>query len=177
MAACFTLQSAVLCRALRGVFSLNTRIPGPPVGAAGLRSVSNAPPEENKSILESTEEYVFVERLIPPSRIPSPPKHAGVTPSGWIPPADSPPPLPYMIRRSRMHNVPVYTDLTHGNRKLTLIRKVEGDIWALEKDVREYLKEVTGQELPTQVNEVTMTLKVKGHFDKELKDWLCSKGF
>lgn len=76
-----------------------------------------------------------------------------------------------------MHNIPVYTDLTHGCRKMTLVRKVEGDIWALEKDVKEYLKEVAGRELPTQVNEVTMTLKVKGHFEKELKEWLVSKGF
>lgn len=45
-----------------------------------------------------------------------------------------PPALPYMIRRSRMHNVPVYTDLTHGSRKTTLVRKVEGDIWVSETE-------------------------------------------
>lgn len=128
-------------------------------------------------ILESTEEYKFVERLIPPTRVPNPPHHSAPTPSGWIPPATTPPALPYMIRRSRMHNIPVYSDLTHGNRKMTLVRKVEGDIWALEKDVKQYLKELTGKELPTQVNEVTMTLKVKGHFDIELKEWLAKKGF
>ena len=48
---------------------------------------------------------------------------------------------------------------------------------ALEKDVKEYLKEVTGKDLPTQVNEVTMVLRVKGHFDQELKEWLLKKGF
>lgn len=178
MAAGFTLHSAVLRRALRGAFSLHRRTPGASATAAGIRSVCNAAPEANISVIqESTEEYKFVERLIPPSRVPAPPKHAGPTPSGWVPPAQSPPPLPYMIRRSRMHNIPVYTDLTHGNRKTTLVRKVEGDIWALEKDVKQHLKEVTGKELPTQVNEVTMTLKVKGHFDKELKDWLTGRGF
>ncbi|XP_031589806.1 39S ribosomal protein L49, mitochondrial-like [Oreochromis aureus] len=170
--------STVLRRAWLGPSTLCCRTPGDPVSAAGLRFVSNAAPEDNRSpIIESTEEYKYVERLIPPSRIPTPPKHTGPTPSGWIPPADSPPPLPYTIRRSRMHNIPIYTDVTNSNRKLTLIRKVEGDIWALEKDVRQYLQEVTGKELPTQVNEVTMTLKVKGHFDKELKDWLVRKGF
>ncbi|KAE8293041.1 39S ribosomal protein L49, mitochondrial [Larimichthys crocea] len=173
MAASFTLRGALL-----SVSRLRCRTPGPPAGAAGLRFVCNAGPEERRAgIIESTEEYRFVERLIPPSRVPAPPRHAGVTPSGWSPPADSPPPLPYVIRRSRMHNIPVYTDLTNGSRKMTLIRKVEGDIWALEKDVKEFLKEVTGKELPTQVNEVTMTLKVKGHFDGELKQWLTSKGF
>lgn len=175
MAAYVNLHSTAFLRALRGALSSHGRSPRP---SAGLRSVCVASPEDKKAaILESSAEYKFVERLIPPSRVPDPPKHAGRTPSGWCPPADTPQSLPYMIRRSRMHNVPVYTDLTSGNRKTTLIRKVEGDIWALEKDVKQYLKEVTGKELPTQVNEVTMTLKVKGHFDAELKEWLISKGF
>ncbi|KAJ4934442.1 hypothetical protein JOQ06_007237, partial [Pogonophryne albipinna] len=155
MAACLNL-------ALRGAFLSQGRN----VPAVWIRFVCNHPPENMKTVIsESTEEYKFVERLIPPSRVPTPPKHAGPAPSGWTPPADTPPPLPYMIRRSRMHNIPVYTDLTHGSRKTTLVRKVEGDIWALENDVKQYLKEVVGKELPTQVNEVTMTLKVKGHFD------------
>lgn len=42
---------------------------------------------------------------------------------------DTPPSLPYMIRRSRMHNVPVYSDIKHGNQHSTLLRKIEGDIW------------------------------------------------
>ncbi|XP_038146416.1 mitochondrial ribosomal protein L49 [Cyprinodon tularosa] len=160
-------------RQLTGAPLLSSRTP-----AAGLRPASTAAPRgEQGAVVESTEEYRFVERLIPPTRIPDPPKHVGAAPSGWIPPAESPPPLPYMVRRSRMHNIPVYSELTHGNRKMTLLRKVEGDIWALEKDVREHLKGVTGKELPTQVNEVTMTLKVKGHYEQELKDWLLSRGF
>ncbi|KAK5863034.1 hypothetical protein PBY51_000095 [Eleginops maclovinus] len=167
MAACLNL-------ALRGALLSKGRHSA----AVGIRFVCNSPPEEKRNLIsESTEEYKFVERLIPPSRVPTPPKHAGPTPSGWTPPADTPPPLPYMIRRSRMHNIPVYTDLTHGSRKTTLVRKVEGDIWALEKDVKQYLKEVVGKELPTQVNEVTLTLKVKGHFDSELKQWLANQGF
>lgn len=48
---------------------------------------------------------------------------------------------------------------------------------ALEKEMKDYLMEVTGRVLPTQVNEVTGTIRVKGHFDKELKEWLLSKGF
>lgn len=177
MAACMKLHSAVFLRTLR-VLSSHSGPLKPSTAAAGRRSVCTAAPGDQKmTIIESTAEYKFVERLIPPSQVPAPPKHTGRTPSGWCPPAETPPPLPYMIRRSRMHNVPVYTDLTFGNRKTTLIRKVEGDIWALEKDVKQYLKEVTGKELPTQVNEVTMTLKVKGHFDAELKEWLVSKGF
>uniref|UniRef100_A0A3P8PU23 Large ribosomal subunit protein mL49 n=1 Tax=Astatotilapia calliptera TaxID=8154 RepID=A0A3P8PU23_ASTCA len=112
-----------------------------------------------------------VERLIPPSRIPTLPKHTGPTPSGWMPTAGSArirlcpnSSLPYMICSSR-HDILIYTDVTNSNQKLTLIWKMEGDIRALEKDVRQYLKEVMGKELLTQVNVITMTVKVKGHFD------------
>ncbi|XP_036450211.1 mitochondrial ribosomal protein L49 [Colossoma macropomum] len=129
------------------------------------------------AVEESVEEYEYVERLIPPSRIPSPPKHDGCAPSGWTPPSEMPPSLPYMIRRSRMHNVPVYSDIKHGNQKSTLVRKVEGDIWALNKDVKEFLQQLTGRETPTQVNEVTGAVRIKGQFDKELKAWLIQRGF
>ncbi|XP_030076119.1 large ribosomal subunit protein mL49 [Microcaecilia unicolor] len=125
----------------------------------------------------STEEYKYVERLIPPTRIPDPPKHQHPTPSGWRPPRDPPPALPYMIRRSRMHNVPVYTDITHGNRHMTIIRKIEGDIWALEKEVKEFLTQLSGKTIMTQVNEISRNLRIKGYFDKELKAWLMDKGF
>ncbi|KAM8829742.1 large ribosomal subunit protein mL49 [Synchiropus picturatus] len=175
MAARICHLPASFLRPLRGVLILQNLVPG---ATTSLRPACTAEPSaQTPGIVESTEEYKFVERLIPASRVPDPPRHTGPTPSGWTPPADSPPDLPYMIRRSRMHNIPVYTDLTHGNRWMTLVRKVEGDIWALEKDVREFLRDVTGKELPTQVNEVTMTLKVKGQYDKELKQWLSEKGF
>ena len=177
MAARVILKTSAVRRTLLAL-SLPSRTPGPPAAAVGLRCLHHAAPGEKKTVvLESAEEYKFVERLIPPTRVPSPPKHAGPTPSGWTPPSDSPPTLSYMIRRSRMHNIPVYTEMTNGNRRTTLVRKVEGDIWALEKDVKQYLMEVTGKELPTRVNEVTMTLRVKGHFEDELKEWLVRKGF
>uniref|UniRef100_A0A3Q3XHU4 Large ribosomal subunit protein mL49 n=1 Tax=Mola mola TaxID=94237 RepID=A0A3Q3XHU4_MOLML len=177
MATFIVRQSPMLRRALLGAFSLHSRILGHPDTNVRLRFIRHTGSEEKTLILESTEEYKFVERLIPPSRVPTPRQHTGNTPSGWRPSADSLPLLPYMIRRSRMHNIPVYTDVTHGSRKTTLIRKVEGDIWALDEDVKKYLKEVTGKQLPTQVNEVTMSLRVKGHFDVELKEWLVNKGF
>ncbi|XP_036404233.1 mitochondrial ribosomal protein L49 [Megalops cyprinoides] len=169
MAASMANMSRAICRGL-SVVSL------PRVGVR-LRLASSTAGETCSPIVESTEEYKFVERLIPPTRVPTPPKHDGPTPSGWTPPPEVPPDLPYMIRRSRMHNVPVYKDITHNTRVITLVRKVEGDIWALEKDVKEHLCELTGKVPLTQVNEVTMILRVKGDFQKELKEWLIKKGF
>uniref|UniRef100_A0A4X2K194 Large ribosomal subunit protein mL49 n=1 Tax=Vombatus ursinus TaxID=29139 RepID=A0A4X2K194_VOMUR len=124
--------------------------------ACGLRWQSQTQePSAYPGIVESTEEYKFVERLIPPASIPEPPRHQSYpTPSGWQPPKDPPPNLPYFIRRSRMHNVPVYTELTHGNRQMTLIRKVEGDIWVASVEVAEAL--VKGW-LPPQVRDQIQT--------------------
>ncbi|XP_017344476.1 mitochondrial ribosomal protein L49 [Ictalurus punctatus] len=144
--------------------------------AACLRTHSSSE-SGGSSVTESTDEFCFVERLIPPTRVPPPPKHTGPAPSGWTPPSETPPSLPYMIRRSRMHNIPVYSDIKHGNQKSTIVRKVEGDIWALNKDVKEHLQQLTGRELPTTVNEVTMSIRIKGQFDTELKEWLLKLGF
>uniref|UniRef100_A0A8C9PGF1 Large ribosomal subunit protein mL49 n=1 Tax=Spermophilus dauricus TaxID=99837 RepID=A0A8C9PGF1_SPEDA len=129
-------------------------------------------PPDYPSFVESVDEYHFVERLLPPTSIPQPPKHEHYpTPSGWQPPRDPPPNLPYFVRRSRMHNIPVYKDITHGNRQMTVIRK------ALQKDVEDFLSPLLGKTPITQVNEVTGTLRVKGYFDEQLKAWLLEKGF
>ncbi|KAM3824720.1 large ribosomal subunit protein mL49 [Vipera latastei] len=156
--------------------------PGRPWQAALLRHVSgksNSADLKYPGIVESTEEYKFVERLIPPTTVPVPPKHDQYpTPSGWRAPQDLPPDLPYFVRRSRMHNVPVYKDTSHhGTRKITVIRKIEGDIWALENDVKSFLTELSGQTPATQVNENTCSIRVKGYFEEELKTWLMDRGF
>ncbi|KAM6100891.1 large ribosomal subunit protein mL49 [Pterocles gutturalis] len=123
-----------------------------------------SPPEE------STTNYVWVERLLPPTRVPDPPSHP--TPSGWRPPKDPPPALPYFVRRFWLHNLPVYPRLCNSNRRLTELRRVEGDIRALERELREVLGV---QEV--QVNEVTGKLRLKGCWERELREWLLQKGF
>ncbi|XP_015974878.1 39S ribosomal protein L49, mitochondrial isoform X1 [Rousettus aegyptiacus] len=111
-------------------------------------------PPNYPSFVESVDEYRFVERLLPPTSIPKPPKHEHYpTPSGWEPPRGASPDLPYFVRRSRMHNIPVYKDITHGNRQMTVIRKVEGDIWALQKDVEDFLSSLLGKAPITQLND------------------------
>ncbi|XP_026075602.1 39S ribosomal protein L49, mitochondrial-like [Carassius auratus] len=179
MSASIRSMSLTVCRVARAVY----RASNPATRSLSTRDVTisksheSNPAEGSRGFIESREEFRFVERLIPPSRIPTPPEHDGPAPSGWIPASASPPSLPYMIRRSRMHNVPVYSDIKHGNQHSTLLRKVEGEIWALNKDVKEFLRGLTGKEPPTQVNEVTGTIRIKGQFDKELKEWLLKKGF
>lgn len=43
-------------------------------------------------------------------------------------PPGSPPDLPYFVRRSRLHNLPVYLGQRQG-RRLTALRHIQGDIW------------------------------------------------
>lgn len=125
-----------------------------------------------------------------------------------MPPPGPPPALPYFVRRSRLHNLPVYRRLVKGNRRLTELRHVEGDIWvrgggcnlgvrgrrggfwgangllpppccppphqALERELRAFLGV---PDLEVQVNEVTGSLQLKGHWERELRDWLLQRGF
>ncbi|XP_018409814.1 PREDICTED: 39S ribosomal protein L49, mitochondrial [Nanorana parkeri] len=165
------MAASLLRRTALDVLKSAVRIQRPCSGS-GSAVMSQYP-----GIIESHDEYCFVERLIPRLQVPDPPKHTGVTPSGWIPPKDTPPDLPYFVRRSRMHNIPVYKDITHGNRQMTVIRKIEGDIWALETEVKDFLTQLTGKTPATQVNEINRTIRVKGYFDTELQTWLGEKGF
>ncbi|XP_072277497.1 large ribosomal subunit protein mL49 [Pyxicephalus adspersus] len=165
------MAARLLRRTAFDVLKTAVRIQRPCSGSA------SAVTSQYPGITESHDEYHFVKRLIPPLQVPNPPKHTEVTPSGWIPPKHTPSDLPYFVRRSRMHNIPVYTDITHGNRQMTVIRKIEGDIWALEAEVRDFLTQLKGKTPAIQVNEINRTIRFKGYFDKELQTWLAEKGF
>jgi len=54
-----------------------------------MHTVEELPPKETFPDYEiSTEEFKYVEKLLPKNRIPDPPAHASYpTPSGWIPPS------------------------------------------------------------------------------------------
>jgi len=86
------------------------------------------------NVIESKEEFKYVEKLIPNQVVPEPPKHDSYpTPSGWVPinPEKSSN-LPYHILRTRFYNFPIYAiEREGGSRKLTKIRSIEGNIWVL----------------------------------------------
>ncbi|XP_070578912.1 large ribosomal subunit protein mL49-like [Ptychodera flava] len=129
-------------------------------------------------VLESKEDFKYVERLLPQLQVPSPPKHSEYpTPSGWMPPKDKSTKLPYFVKRTRLHNWPVYTLIKNGGtRQLTVVRKIEGDIWALEKDLRQHLESIVGHTIASHVNEVGMFIHYKGIYENEVKEWLKEKG-
>ncbi|KAL1495965.1 hypothetical protein AB1Y20_014606 [Prymnesium parvum] len=84
--------------------------------------------------------------------------------------ARSSPPA-FMVYRSRMGNLPIYTDFRGGGgtKKVTILRKFAGDISALQQEV----EQVCG--VPTVL--FHGRLEVKGNHRVKLGKWLTRLGF
>nr|CAH0111780.1 unnamed protein product [Daphnia galeata] len=126
----------------------------------------------------SAENWRFVERLIPPTFVPSYPKNGNYS-SDWTPPADTPPNLPYFVKRTKNYMVPVYLKFeeVRNERKITIIRHIEGDIWVLEKAIKSHLESLSKRPVVSQVHEVAMHIKFRGDYVNEVKKWLLNAGF
>nr|CDS26366.1 poly(ADP ribose) glycohydrolase [Hymenolepis microstoma] len=135
----------------------------------------------------SKEEFKYVEMLKPQAFVPSSPQGVEITPSGWIPPR---PELssrkPYTIVRSKNHMLPVYVitkkkkraEQTHGNRTLTVIKKVGGDLSALAAELEVLLKpKCEAGHFLCQVDEATQKIVIDGIFVDEVAKYLLDNGF
>lgn len=91
----------------------------------------------------------------------------------------SPTDYPYFIQRTRNHMLPVYLVITHrGARKITVVKKIQGDIWALERDLKTHVENDAPRHiLPTQIHEFTGKIKIKGDYVSRIKEWMDMKGF
>ena len=128
----------------------------------------------------STEEFKYVEKLMPDLVVPQPPKHDKYpTPSGWIPPSEKGLTHPYFVERTRFHNLPVYLQdhLCGGTRKITLICRVKGDHWKFEADLRDFMSKRTDRKVYTQVNEVREQVRLRGIYLDDVCQFLLEKGF
>jgi len=126
----------------------------------------------------STEDFKWVQRVLPPSRIPVPPKAESYpTPSGWCPPADTPPDLPYYVNRTRYHDFPVVEKKKGGGRRQTIVHYVDGDIWALEKDLIELVRPHVDFDPATRVHEQARFIMIKGLHKDLITNFLQQKGF
>ncbi|KAH7156896.1 mitochondrial large subunit ribosomal protein-domain-containing protein [Dactylonectria macrodidyma] len=83
--------------------------------------------------------------------------------------------LPYIIRRTPYHQLPIYRKwLSGGNRCLILVKKIEGDRTKLVEDLAAAL-ELDRKDV--RLNPTTQHVEIKGnHFEKAL-DWLLETGF
>lgn len=102
-------------------------------------------------------------------------------PSGWKPQksvGELRENFPYFVSRTKNHQVPVYLSSTfRGQRKITKLRRVEGDIWALEKDLKQTLQSALKKRVETRVNEVSGQIDFKGIHVDMISDYLMAKGF
>ncbi|SCZ96064.1 BZ3500_MvSof-1268-A1-R1_Chr8-1g09980 [Microbotryum saponariae] len=81
--------------------------------------------------------------------------------------------LSYFVRRTAGGELPVYVDVLHGgSKRLTLIRKVDGNLEALRQDLSQYLVGV-----PNYIKPHARQVVVKGDYVRQTKEWLAAMGF
>lgn len=99
-------------------------------------------------------------------------------PSGWKPQDPSCVNNPYYIARTRNHMLPVYLKLSHRNlRKLTQVKRIQGDIWKLASELKEYTEQKMNRKVATQVNELAGQILLKGDYVAYVEEYLLNKGF
>ena len=142
-----------------------------------------SPKVEDTEFSTSTEEWKFVERVLPQTLIPSIPK-LDRYPSGYQPPMisaeEAVAKYQYYVCRANSHLLPVYLKTIAGDweeEMHTDIKKVEGNLYQLRKDIDAFLFQRYKQEFISQVSELQQMVKYKGDFQEEIKEFLYSKGF
>lgn len=101
-------------------------------------------------------------------------------PSGFVPPPENPPDLPYFVARTRNYLLPVYYNLNSDPELcFTLVKMVTGDLWKLEEDLRTHLESLSGsgKKIMTSVYETDERVLFRGKHLQEIVDWLIKQGF
>ena len=129
-------------------------------------------------VTRDPQEWEYVERLLKPKAVPVPPLEKKELPSGWKPPVAKQGDHPYYVQRTKNYMIPVYMDITfRGTRRVTTIRKIHGNIWALESELRKYLEKQTNKVIGVRVNELIGEIQFRGDHVSLVKKWLDEKGF
>ncbi|XP_018565178.1 probable 39S ribosomal protein L49, mitochondrial [Anoplophora glabripennis] len=128
-------------------------------------------------ITKDPEDWKYVERILPVAVVPEPVKK-DVYPSGWKPQGDNLQDQPYFVERTKNHMIPVYLQVAqNGVRRHTKVKFVKGDIWLLEKELREFLQKESFGPIRSQVNEFAGFIRFSGDFVNAIKYWLEQKQF
>lgn len=139
-------------------------------------SVRNITSPELWSCVEDLKRQI----LNPPVRLRKPGEPIEPMPSGWVPPPEQPPDLPYFIARTRGRLLPVYYYL-HSDQDScrTIVKKITGDLWKLEEDLRIHLESLLDnkQRILTSVQEPDGVVVFKGRYLHQIVDWLHKQGF
>lgn len=98
-------------------------------------------------------------KIAPKPRFRKPHEPIEPMPSGFYPPPEQYPDLPYAVIRTRNYLLPLYYKLDRDPEKCTtLINRVTGDLWELEHDVRTYLEEMS----PSKARIITSVKEPEG---------------
>ncbi|XP_076669868.1 mitochondrial ribosomal protein L49 [Andrena cerasifolii] len=129
-------------------------------------------------VTRDPKEWEYVERLLKPKTVPVPPLENKKLPSGWKPPVAKQADHPYYVQRTKNYMIPVYMGVTfRGTRRITTVRKIHGNIWALESELRTYLEKQTNKVIGVRVNELIGEIQFRGDHVSLVKKWLDEKGF
>nr|CAD7206966.1 unnamed protein product [Timema douglasi] len=63
-----------------------------------------------------------------------------------------------------------------GQVRITQIVHIQGNIWALESDLKKYLLK-SNKHITTQVHEVCGQINIRGDYVTQVQQWLLDKGF
>lgn len=129
-------------------------------------------------VSKDPKEWEYVECLLKPKVIPTPHLEKKEYPSGWKPPVAKPHEYPYYIQRTKNYMQPVYLEIyQRGLRRLTVVRKIHGDIWALESELKQYLQEKACRPIGIRTNELLGQIVFRGDYVNLVKAWMDEKGF
>lgn len=129
----------------------------------------------NVTVEKNPPEWKYVEDLLAPPLIPKPVVQSEY-PSGWKPPSADVKHLPYFVPRTKNYMIPVYLHLTYrGQRRITKLRNIHGDIWQLEKELHAVIQKKIGKNIATRINEQNGQIWFKGDFSNIIKDYLMEK--
>lgn len=124
-------------------------------------------------MLKNPPEWKFVERILRKPQVPEPQPKLEY-PSGWQPQTnfDS----SYFVARTKNHMHPVYLNTYfRGLRRITKLRKIQGDIWLLERELRECIEARVGKKIATRVNELSGQIWIKGDYVTIVNEFLLKK--
>jgi large subunit ribosomal protein L49 len=90
-------------------------------------------------------------------------------------PSSQSPLLTYHVSRTPTNNLPVYTDYKgHGTLKLTMVRKIAGDVHALRRELE---KELGLDSKTCRVTQPAGHVVMKGNHKAKILQFLMAKGF
>lgn len=129
-------------------------------------------------VIRNPPEWKYVEQLLGKPTIPKPTVKSEY-PSGWTPPDPARyKRLPYYIERTKNHMYPVFLHITfRGQRRITKVKYIEGDIWKLEADLHALIQQRVGWRVYSRINEMNRQILFKGDFVTLIQKHLAALGF